>query len=79
MNLLIPKEEFVRLWQGATSTQAFCEETGYQESAAASIANRLRRKGVPLKRMAKPCSLRPVVPGYEGLAALARSLGSIYA
>lgn len=71
MKRKMSREAFVRLWQCATSLQDFCAKTGYCESAAGTIANRLRRKGVPLKRMAKPCRPHPVVPGYERLAQIA--------
>jgi hypothetical protein len=63
-------EEFVRIWQAATSTADVATELGMTVNAAASKASRYRKAGVPLKDL----RVGNNAPDYKALAELARSL-----
>ncbi len=65
----VPAEQYVRLWQTATSMQELCEKNGLDPSSCRRRTAKLRKLGVPLKKF----------PGSEklditGLIALAQSL-----
>lgn len=64
-------EEFIRVWQAGGSRKEIAERLGIQIRSADSMASRLRRRGVPLKKFSG--NGRRTLD-YEALAALAREL-----
>jgi hypothetical protein len=67
----VSAEDFVKLWQAASSAQEVCEATGMTLDAVRARAGHYRRKGVPLKRMALKTGPKPA--DWTKLAELARA------
>jgi hypothetical protein len=69
MKTPISPEQFVRAWQACNSLEEVAQKLDMTKNACKTRASLYRERGVPLKRY-----LRPWVPDYPSLTALALSL-----
>lgn len=61
--------EFVKLWVSSESASSVAEELGIKVTSASAIANRLRKKGVDLKRFPRRDSQEVDVKRLNRIAA----------
>lgn len=69
---VVDNETFVICWQQSRSAEEVADKTGMAVNSVYVKANRLRAKGVPLKKFKYGGS---EAIDYKGLAALAQELG----
>ena len=59
--MIISQEKFIEIWQTSSSIGEVCRESGLTYNSARVKSDRLRRSGIPLKKLRKRKSISELI------------------